>query len=213
MKGIKKMTSEDKKLELQILLEEYKTVSEELRIYVKEMIQCFPYAAILIAIYLGWGIAGDNNQAYSIANRIQEYVPYGFVLLSVYFLGLAYIRVGLSRYRAYLENKINEIAGNELMHWDSSFAYTVQSSGFLKLGEAWYARLPTPLLFLGFLIAAGSIIVFTSDIVHKQTVVILSLLLACGLTALYIFFVYPKLIDRANKFVNKGGGLSRNKKK
>jgi len=208
------VTIEDKKLELQILLEEYKTVSEELRIYVKEMIQCFPFAAILIGIYLGWGVSGDNNQAYSIANRIQEYVPYGFVLLSVYFLGLAYIRVGLSRYRAYLENKINEIVGSELMHWDSDFAYKVQSSGFLKLGEAWYARLPTPLLFLGFLIAASSIIVFTSDIVHKQTTIILFLLLACGLTALYIFFVYPKLIDRANKFLNnsKGSGLAGKKR-
>lgn len=193
------MTREDSTVNLQVLLQEYRTVSEEIRIYVQEMIKCFPYAAVLVALYLGWGIGGDQNQANSIANKIREYMPYGFVLLSVYFLGLAYVRVGLSRYRAHLERTINELAGKRLMGLDSSYLVAVQSTGFLRLGKPWYARVPTPLLFLGFLITAAGLAVFTTERIREETIIVLFLLVGCGLTALYVFFVYPSLVDRARK--------------
>jgi len=190
-------------LSLQVLLEEYRSVSEEIRIYLQEMIKCFPYAAIFIALYLGWGIEGQGLTSSSLASKIKEYVPYGFVLLSVYFLSLAYIRVGLSRYRASLEKKINDLAGNDLMLLDSKYVGNIQSMGFLRFGNSWYERVPTPMLFLGFLIMVTGLLVFSLDSIKRQTGVILALLFACVLITLYVFFIYPRLIDQANKISKK----------
>jgi hypothetical protein len=41
---------DDKSLKIQILLEEYKTISTELQQYTEEGMKSFPYAAILVAL-------------------------------------------------------------------------------------------------------------------------------------------------------------------
>jgi hypothetical protein len=190
---------EDKKLKIEVLLEEFRTINGEAQLYTQETMKCFTYAAILIALYLGWGITGDSTQANSFMLKIQQYVPYGFVLLCVYFLVMAYIREGLMKYRGYLENKINQILEEDIMQWDTTFTAAIFERGYFTLGNAWYARVPTPPLFLGLLITMASLLIFTSDIIRRQTIVVLSLIGACAITALYIYFIYPKLIDRIYK--------------
>jgi hypothetical protein len=191
--------SETEDNKFQAMLEEYKTVSTELQQYTQEAMRCFPYAGILVALYLGLGIAGDAVQVSKLQSTIQEYVPYGFVLLTIYFLAMVYVREGLVKYRSYLEERINQFLGDDIMQFDSSFSPVVTERGYLKLGKAWYARIPTPPLFLGVIIAMASILVYTSDIIQKQTIVILCLLGACAITALYIYLIYPKLLDRIYK--------------
>lgn len=194
------MNTEEKALRCQILLEDYRTVNEEILLYTKEMIRCFVYGAVLVAIYLGWAF-GSQNQDNSFSNRISEYIPYGFILLSIYFLSLAYIKIGLSQYKKLLENKINTIVGCKLLEFNTTYVPNIQSKGFLKIGKAWYAHLPTPMIFLGFLIAFAALLVFSIGNITNNKIIILSFLLACGLAGLYVFFIYPKLLNMQNNFI------------
>jgi cobalamin synthase len=189
---------EERKLKVQALLEEYKTVSTELKQYTQEAMRCFPYAGILVALYLGFGLSGDASRVSSIQATIQEYIPYGFVVLCAYFLAMVYVREGLVKYRSYLEERINQTLEDSVMQLDS-FSQIVTERGYLKMGRAWYARIPTPPLFLGLILILSSILVYTSDLIKKQTIVVLCLLGACAITAIYIYLIYPKLLDRIYK--------------
>ena len=86
---------------------------------------------------------------------------------------------------------------------DSKYVGNIQSMGFLRFGNSWYERVPTPMLFLGFLIMVTGLLVFSLDSIKRQTGVILALLFACVLITLYVFFIYPRLIDQANKISKK----------
>jgi hypothetical protein len=190
------MLNKDRELELQVLLEEYRTLNGELLLYVQEMIRCFVYLAILVGAYLGVGL-GVGNKQNGVISTIQQYLPYGLPVLALYFLVLSYIRIGLSTRRGILERKINELMGTELMGLDS-FTQRVQSRGFVSIGEAWYAKLPTPMPFLCILIFIGAVLIFgTGNVTYKSGVFFYSVL-ACGLLAVYVFFVYPWLAKRAN---------------
>jgi cytochrome bd-type quinol oxidase subunit 2 len=204
--------TEEKEGKLQAALEEYKTVSAEFQQYTQEGMRCFAYAGILIALYLGLGITGDASQTTALQMKVQEYVPYGFVLLLVYFLSMAYVREGLGRYRAHLEARINGILGADIMQFDSKYSPAVTGQGFLKLGKAWYNRIPTPPLFLALLITAATIVVFTSDLIRRQTIVLLTMIGACAFTALYIYIIYPRLLDRTYNRVNSDLTINHTKK-
>ena len=91
------MLDDAAKTKINLQLEEYRTVSTEVHLYIQESFRCFMYAAILGAIYLGRGGAADE---------IHQYIPYGFVLLVLYYFSIYYLGICLSRYRAKLEKDL-----------------------------------------------------------------------------------------------------------
>jgi cytochrome bd-type quinol oxidase subunit 2 len=187
---------EEKTLRFQALIEEYKNVSAELQQYTQEGMRSFPYAAVLIAVYLGWGLSGDPSQISRFETTIRVFVPYGFVLLCVYFLAMVYVREGLVKYQGYVEERINKIVGDDTMQFASKYSPTIMERGYLQMGTAWYSRIPTPPLFLGMVITMASLLVFSSDVIRKQTIVVLALLGACAVIAIYVYLIYPRLLDR-----------------
>jgi|GEM_PF-4044706 len=189
------MLVEDRERDLQVLLEEYRMINNEILLYLKEMIRCFVYAAILVGVFLGVGVGAGDDKG-SILKEIQQYLPYGLPVLAVYFLVLSYIRIGLTSRRWALEKRVNALMGSELLGLES-FAARVQSHGFIKIGRAWYAKLPTPMLLLGLLIFAGAALVFGVGGITYEGSLFFYCLLACGLLALYVFFIYPRLAKRS----------------
>lgn len=192
------MKNNEKESKIKILLEEYKTVNEEIKFYLHESTRCFILGAILIAIYLGWGV-GSPDQASGFSRKIHDYGPYAFIVLIIYFLSILYIRLGLSQFRANLEKKINKIANSELLSFESIYLRKFQSRSFLRLSDAWYARIPTPMLFLGFLVIAAFLFVYIFKGISNQKIIFYSLLSACILEVVYVFFIYPRLIERISK--------------
>ena len=145
--------SPEEKMEYAGLVEVYRIVSEDIRQYVSEMFRALPYAAVLAALYLGFGLQDDRGPA---AQRIVEYTPYAFFLLALYFLVIAYIKTGLAVYRLTLERRLNELQGRNIFEIES-FAEVVQARGRLRLGRRWYTHAPTPPLAFTCPTCCGSI--------------------------------------------------------
>lgn len=57
------------------------------------------------------------------------------------------------------------------------------------------------MLFLGPLVMIAVILVFSLEYIRNQRAIVLGLRFACGLTTVYVFFIYQKLVSRANKFL------------
>jgi VIT1/CCC1 family predicted Fe2+/Mn2+ transporter len=190
------------RIHIDILLEEYRTVSQEIQLYLNEIIRCFLYATVLVGIYLGWGIA-DPNGISQITQKIANYIPYGFFILGIYFLSLSYIRLSLAGYRAILENKINKYVGSNLMNLNSKYLEAVHEKGTLRISKKWYGILPTPMIFLGILIFIASILIFFFSKIATNRYIILILMFLCGLVALYVFFVYPTILKKNSNFYKK----------
>jgi cytochrome bd-type quinol oxidase subunit 2 len=189
---------EENKLKIQALLEEYKTVNNELQQYTQEAMKCVPYGTILVALYLGFGLTGDANQISNLQAYAQEYIPYGFVIFVMYFLAMVYVRQGLVKYRSFIEDKVNQLFQVDVMQF-SDFSQIVTEHGYFQLGKAWYSRIPTPPLFLGIILAIASILLFTTDLIRKEKIIVLISLAACAIAALYIYLIYPRLLERTYK--------------
>ena len=149
----------------------------------------------MIAVYLGWGIVNPSTNNEFI-KKIGDYIPYGFLLLVIYFLSLSYIRLSLTTYRLTLEKRINSIIGENILNLHSTYLDSVQSKGFLRFSKKWYGILPTPMVLLGFLIFIGAIIVFYFSNITQNKNLILCLIIACGLVALYTFYIYPAIVRK-----------------
>lgn len=183
------MPDEVTNTKIKLLVEEYKTVSGELRLYVQETFRCIMYAAILVALFLGWGSDKVNN--------ISEYMPFGFVLLVIYYLSIYYVSTCLSRYRADLEENINKFVDHDnLLGLDSFYNPRTRSKGRLNLGDNdHYNFWPTPLVLLLIILAASIVIVFVEKEMLNEKYFIMILLGLCCLIGFYIFYKTPKLIE------------------
>jgi len=192
------MAEDEKQLRIKILLEEYHTVCDEIKMYVQETTRCLAFGAVLAGLYLGWGTGSSSNPS-DFSIKVREFVPYALVILVIYFLSIVYIRLGLCHFRSILENKINIAAGSTIMSFESEFLKKVQSRAYLRLGKSWYARLPTPMLLLGFLVAAAFFVLYLVDKIGNQKYVVLSLLSVCAIVAAFVFFGYPRLLEYLTK--------------
>jgi len=188
-------------LKYNILIEEYKRVGNEVAIYTKEMMKTFIYGSTLVGIYFGWGLHIDDNSS-QLSQNIQSALPYAFFLLAMYFLSLSYIKISLMRFIADIENKINNVAYENLLTLESVYRQNVLSRGFVRFGKAQLACLPTPVVFFGILVAFALLTVFITDAIESHKAITLAMLFACGFGAIYVFFVYPRILDKAIKIQN-----------
>lgn len=187
----------DDKERLQILLQQYAMVSDEIRLYLKEVIRCFVFVSLYVALWLGlWDLTGAENA--------RRYWPYGLLILGFYFLTLSNIRITLTVYRGYLESKINSLAGQELIFLDSGFADRVHGGGTLRWGPARWQFVPTPMLILAAVIAAGLFILFgrpEARFTSQEFWVILAVL---AIGSIYVFVVYPLFAKKALRPSERG---------
>lgn len=193
--SVDQIPEENKELAITVLLKEYDVICEEIRMYIQEMIKSFIYGGVIVAVYLGVGISSQGPSASSQPGFLY-YLPYGFAVVALYFLVLSNIKANLVSQRKDIEERINIIFGHKIMTWDS-FMGRVQSRGYIKLGKLWYAKIPTPMLLLGFVIFGASIIVFAVEIETRNPSIIIGLYIVIGILAAYIFLVYPQLADKA----------------
>ena len=169
-----------------ILLAEYRAVSQELTLYISELFRCVLYGAALAAAYIGIGLSSREE-----LSQMQRYVPYAFVLLIVYFLAISTIRINLSGQRAALETALNRVAGVDgLLSWESSVAKALQSRGVMR----WRGRrIPTPMLLLGIILVASAFGLLATNVNRPEQPVVAAALLACTVLAGYVFFWYPQV--------------------
>lgn len=180
---------------IDILVEEYKRANSDMSIFLREILRTLLYGAILLALYLGIGLdLGSNSNSQK--QIFREYLPYGFVVLIVYFLSLQYMRISLSRYLAGIEKRINAMLKDDVLCLDSWFVPNVQSEGRLRLGNKWYQNFPTPMGLLGIVIAFAVFAVFVLERTFNHRLALIVLFSLCGLIAIYVFFVLPKLLDK-----------------
>lgn len=190
----------------QVYLEVYKIVSNEILLYVKEIIKCFSYLAVLIALYLGLGIKEDST----IANEIRNYIPYGCIILAIYFLSLSYIRLSLTMYRASIESRIKETIDPTFMGLESDYINKIQRFGFIRLDKQKFMFIPTPMLFLGIAFIFIIYLVLKGQLVGKDVTLTTIFFVFCVLLTLYVFFLFPlfaKKILNVNKTENNTDDL------
>jgi amino acid transporter len=189
------MTDKEK---IDALIENYKTVSEESNSYLTEMIRCFPYAAIVIGIGLGYG---EHTE------RIIKYMPLALLALMVYFFSLGFMYVNASRYKAQIENKINNLAGDQLFGFELNYKPDLLKTGFLPLGKKFRRVLPVPNFLLGLVVLAAFIYLGKSNItvssgtknIALQTWPFITVGILFGLIALYVFLIIPRIIEQYQK--------------
>jgi len=178
----------------QILIETYKIVSTEILLYLKEIIRCFAYASILIALYLGLGIEESSK----IVKEIRNYIPYGFFILTIYFLSLSYIRLSLTIYRVSLEKQIKDIVP-DFIGLETNHLTKFQRFGFLKLSDKKLSMIPTPMIFLGIITVLVIFMIFKGHIIGQLSILNLILFFLCFFITIYVFFVYPFLAKKVLK--------------
>lgn len=122
------------------------------------------------------------------------------ILLIAYFLSVAYLYIGATRYKGIIENKINVILDSNILEYDSKFKPQIVTSGFLIFGKKWYQKFPAPNLLLGIMLVATFSILFYSEDSIKNINLALLLLVICSFIALYVFIIFPILINK--KFKN-----------
>jgi len=183
-------------LKIQCLLEEYKVVSEELNMFIQEMLRCFLYGAILLSVYLGFDLGMGGAKS-----NVITYLPYGFIMLVIYFLCLSYLNIGLVRYRAKIEIKINTMLGHpKLLEFDSYYNINIQSRGYIRLGNRWFQKIPSPFIILSFVIFIFICMLFVYNNIYFNINILIFAIIICFFLAIYIYFIYPRLLD---KHINK----------
>lgn len=180
---------------IDILLEAYKMINDEAKIYLNEIFKCFIYAAIIIGVFLGGeiGLFGEENP------KFREYIPFALVILIIYFLSLAYNYISILRYRGILERKINFIFDERVLDYDSFYKRKILSSGFIGMKSKWYAKLPSPNFLLGILISVTLFVLISSSELLTNTRLSLLLLIICGVIAVYVYLIYPSIIKKKIK--------------
>lgn len=185
-------TKEEMNFKNQVLLENYKIVSTEIYIYLKEKMRCFLYASILMALYFGVGIEKEAE----LLQKLRSYIPFGFLILIVYYLGISYWCMALMQYRASIEQKINKLYGKPLITLDSYITDKIHRYGFLQIGEKKFAKIPSPQFFLGIIASSILFIMLIGIELPKESSIKFVLLGICFLLAIYVFFLFPKLVRK-----------------
>lgn len=187
--------SSDLGFRVRIMLEEYRILAEDTRLFDQELIRCFLYLAGVAGVYLGWG--SGNPQ-------IRLYAPYALVLLVLYFLTLSTLKFNLSAGRSHLETRINqEMKGEPLLTWESLYVPRVQRIKVLRFhGDKWYNAAPSTPLIFGLVLAIAALALFGTSVAGPSRLLILVLFVVSGMLVIWVFFAYPKRIDRALSAIN-----------
>ena len=180
---------------IECLIDNYKIVSEESKSYLSEMMRCFIYSAVAIGIGLGYG---ESKQI----DRIIKYMPFAFLAVIIYFLTLGFMYVNTCRYKAQLESKINQIAGDELFSFESKYKPEIFKYGFLPVlikGKR-YQLLPLPNLLLGFLaLLALPFLAWKSSLIQSQLSLFVVISTILGFFGIYVFLISPIIIAKFQK--------------
>ena len=183
---------------IDILWEGYKLFDEESGRLEKEMLRCFIYAAVVIAIPFGvTKLGGDENIGATI-EKTKRLVPFAILLVYYYYLTLMYFVICISIYKSGIEKKINDLVGdNNFINYNSLFTYKIYSKVLLPI---WKKRLiPSPNLILAFLILGAIITVtFSEDLLPAGEWSIFFYLI-CGFTVfitLYVFFHLSEVVKK-----------------
>lgn len=185
---------EERNSESQILVEFYKLLSEEQRIYLREQLKCFFYAAILVALYFGVGLGPESE----ILTKIRPYLPLGLLVLIVYYLTIYYLSMAVAQYQADIEKKINELYKKPLIIYDS-FCREIKRYGFLRINSKFFPLIPTPSLILGLIIAFVLIIMLFGTEIPRSSALKIFLIGTCSIMALFVFFIFPSMVKKKIK--------------
>ena len=183
---------------IDILWEAYKLFDEESGRLEKEMLRCFIYAAVVIAIPFGvTKLGGDKNIGATI-EKTKRLVPFAIILVYYYYLTLMYFVICISIYKSGIEKKINDLVGDSnFINYNSLFTDKIYSKVLLPI---WKKRLiPSPNLILAFLILGAIITVtFSEDLLPAGGWSIVFYLI-CGFTVfitLYVFFHLSEVVKK-----------------
>ncbi|MBV4360498.1 hypothetical protein [Pinibacter aurantiacus] len=183
------MTDKEK---IDVLIENYKIVSGESKSYLTEMIRCFLYSAVVLAIAFGYG---DHIEG------LIKYMPLALLGLVTYFFSLGFMYINASRYKAQIEKKINVVASDDLFGFESIYKPDLLKTGMLPIStkKKNYRILPVPNFFL----VVALIVVFLYLIWYtKQFWLYIILSFVFALVALYVFLLIPRIIERYQKAKN-----------
>lgn len=175
----------DEKSKIDALIENYKIISEETKSYLTEMIRCFIYAAIILAVGFGYGEHFE---------KIVKYMPIALMGLFIYFFSLGFMYVNASRYKAQIENKINKLAADTLFDFELIYKAHLLKTGLLPFRGK--NILPVPNLLLAIMI----LLVYIYLVWNNQkfwTYVIAGFIFS--LIALYVFLIIPRVIEKYQK--------------
>ena len=195
MKEVKPSMTDAK---LSVLTEQYKLITEEGRIYLREIFKCFTYAAFLIAIYLGLEseILGKG------ISNLRRYMPIAIVGLSIYYLTLSYSVVIIQRYKGEIEKKINRVISEDLLDYEFDYKRRVIMSGFITIDNRKKFGFPTPNIILGVAFFILILLVFLGVEIKGKNVEV-GLLIFCGFMTVYTFLIAPNVIDKKVLHNNK----------
>lgn len=186
------MTDKEK---IDALIENYKVISEESQSYLTEMLRCFPYAAIVLAIALGFGGLTDLTKGVK-AEELVQYMPLALLGLIIYFFSLGFMYINATRYKAEIEKKINEIANDNLFGFELQYKPELLKTGFLPIGKKKKRILPIPNFFLGIMILGVYIYLVAES---KHPILYISIGIIFGILALYVFLIIPRVIEEYQK--------------
>ena len=175
------------------LIEGYKMINEEVSNYQKEMIRCFLYSVVVLAIGLGYGIKEGDISA------IIEYMPFALLGLTLYFLTLGTMYVIANRYKARIETKVNRLAGEPLFEYESKFKPEFLRNGLLRNGRG-KRRYPLPNVLLGVMMAGAFLYLASRSKFTSSDFVLYTLLgVAVGSLCIYVFIWIPAIIEKRQR--------------
>ncbi len=178
------MTEKEK---IDILIENYKVISEESSNYLTEMMRCFLYAAAVVAIGFGYGEKTEN---------LVTYMPFALLALIIYFLSVGFQYVNANRYKAQIEYKINHLAKEQLIDFELVYKPEISRSGMLPIGKKNNRLLPVPNFLIG-VITLVALYFLVKDKKYSTFVMIAGGLFS--MMAIYVFIVIPAIIEAYQK--------------
>ncbi|SRR6266496_2616565 len=180
------------KEKLDALIEQYKVLSGESQSYLQEMMKCFLYAAIVIAVGVGANLKEIGD--------IKAYMPLALLGLIIYFLTLGFMFVSNNVYKGEIEKRINKLSEPDvLFDYESKYKPHLISVGVLPVriwGKLWrIGVMPNPLLGV-FLIGGFYIMANQTKTFEGKTWLLFLILSIMVILSIYVFVIVPRIIKK-----------------